>query len=42
MINGKRTPDLSLMGTMKDSTGKPFGGRVLSRVFSEDYDVVEK
>ncbi|KAF5475854.1 hypothetical protein F2P56_007616 [Juglans regia] len=42
MINGKRKPDLSLMGTMKDSTGKPFGGRVLSRVFSEDYDVVEK
>ncbi|XP_041023900.1 protein CNGC15b-like isoform X1 [Juglans microcarpa x Juglans regia] len=42
LINGKRTPDLSLMGTMKDSTGKPFGGRVLSRVFSEDYDVVEK
>ncbi|KAG6696993.1 hypothetical protein I3842_09G176700 [Carya illinoinensis] len=41
-INGKRTPDLRLMGTMKDSTGKPFGGRVLSRVFSEDYDMVEK
>ncbi|XP_041028785.1 protein CNGC15b-like isoform X2 [Juglans microcarpa x Juglans regia] len=34
--------DLSLKRTEKDATSKSFDGRELSRVFSEDYDVVEK
>jgi cyclic nucleotide gated channel len=36
------TPDLCTKRSEKDARGKSFNGRELSRVFSEDYDVVEK
>lgn len=41
-INGKQTPDLCTQRSEKDARGKSFDRRELSRVFSEDYDVVEK
>lgn len=41
-INDKQAPDLCLKGTEKVAIGKSFYRRELSRVFSEDYDVVEK
>ncbi|XP_030927813.1 protein CNGC15b-like isoform X1 [Quercus lobata] len=41
-INDKQAPDLCLRSTEKDAIGKYSLGRELSKVFSEDYDVVEK
>ncbi|KAA8518745.1 hypothetical protein F0562_016481 [Nyssa sinensis] len=42
MINGKQTLKSFLKKTRMDATGKPFQEKELTRVFSEDYEVVQR